>query len=986
MTSAAAGSATGLDVHRLEADLNARVAGRVSFEDGTRALYSTDASNYRQIPIGVVAPSSVDDVVAAVAVCAAHGAPVLPRGAGTAMAGQSTNAAVVIDWSRHLHRVLSVDSEHAQASVQPGCVLDTLRHRAACHGLTFGPDPATHDHCTLGGMIGNNSCGTHSLMAGRTSDNIERLEILTYDGQRMWVGPTSDDELAAIIAAGGRRGEIYAGLARIRDVHGAEIRARYLDIPRRVAGYNLDELLPENVFNVARALVGTEGTCVSVLQAEVALVPDPPGRALVVLGYPDVGSAGDAVPGLLDRRPIGLEGFDRQLVDDTKAEHLLLPGLSALPPGGAWLLVEFGADTADDATANAQDLIDDIGHGDEAPSVKLFEDQDLAAQVWAVREAALGATARLPDGTRTWTGWEDSAVAPARLGGYLRDLLALYDRHGYHPAVYGHFGEGCIHNRLNLDLTSADGIAAYRAFAQEAADLCVSHGGSISGEHGDGQSRAELLARMYGSDLVAVFEEFKALWDPDNKMNPGKVVHPSRIDEHLRLGPHYRPPALKTFFALASDQGSFAEATLRCVGVGKCRKDGTGTMCPSYMATREEKDSTRGRSRLLFEMLQGEVITDGWRSEAVRDSLDLCLACKACKNECPVNVDMATYKAEFLAQHYRGRLRPPAHYSMGWLPLLARVASRAPRLANTASHTPGLATATKWAGGIAYERDIPRFATETFTDWFHTREPSKSRDRPGQPVVLWPDSFTNYFHPHVGQAAVRVLEAAGFRPQIPERPLCCGLTWISTGQLGMAKRMLRQTVGTLAPAVEAGMPVVGLEPSCTAVFRSDLADLLPRDQDAKRLAAQTVTLAELLADRAPSWDPPRRNGGAIVQGHCHQKAVIGMAPDTDLLARSGISAEMLDSGCCGLAGNFGFERGHYEVSMACAERVLLPAVRAASPATLIVADGFSCRTQIEQATGRRPRHLAQILDPGPPTRPATSSLSPPSYETGQDAR
>jgi Fe-S oxidoreductase len=522
-----------------------------------------------------------------------------------------------------------------------------------------------------------------------------------------------------------------------------------------------------------------------------------------------------------------------------------------------------------------------------------------------------------------------------------------------------------------LDLTSAGGIATYRAFVKEAAELCVSYGGSISGEHGDGQSRAELLPTMFGSDLVRAFAEFKALWDPDNKMNPGKVVAPARIDDHLRLGPHYRPAVSKTFFSFAADQGSFAQASLRCVGVGKGRKDGTGTMCPSYMATREEKDSTRGRARLLFEMLQGDVITDGWRSEAVRDALDLCLSCRGCKNECPVNVDIATYKAEFLAHHYQRRLRPAAHYSMGWLPLLARAASRTPRLVNAATHAPGVAMAAKWAGGIAYERDVPPFATQTFTDWFRSRlaRVAGDGDRPlprsPRSVLLWPDTFTNYFHPHVGRAAVRVLEAAGFRVEIPDRTLCCGLTWISTGQLAMAKRVLRRTVDVLAPALEAGMPLVGLEPSCTAVFRSDLRDLLPADEGAKRLARQTMTLSELLAQRAPGWEPPQRGQRAIVQSHCHQTAVLGIAPDTDLLAKAGLDAEVLDSGCCGLAGNFGFERGHYDVSMACAERVLLPAVRQAAAETLIIADGFSCRTQIEQATNRSALHLAEVLAPDP---------------------
>jgi FAD/FMN-containing dehydrogenase/Fe-S oxidoreductase len=941
------------DTRALESDLRSRMAGEVHFDAGARALYSADASNYRQVPIGIVRPMSVDDAVAAVATCAEHSVPVLHRGGGTSMAGQGVNTAVVIDWSRHLNHVLSIEPEAKLAMVEPGCVLDTLRRAAGGHGLTFGPDPATHDHCTLGGMIGNNSCGVHSLMAGRTSENVERLEILTYDGLRMWVGATGNAQLQEATAAHGRRGEIYRGLVSLRDGCADEVRRRFPDIPRRVAGYSLDELLPERGLQVARALVGTEGTCVSVLRAEVRLVDDPPERALVVFGFPDVGAAGDAVGALLETGPIGLEGFDHALVDDARAKGMSLPGLQILPDAGAWLMVEFGGSTSPEAQAKARKAMAALpGSG------RLVEEAEHVAQLWDVRESALGATARLPSGAPTWSGWEDSAVPPARVGDYLRDLLGLYQRYGYHAAVYGHFGGGCIHNRLDFDLTSAGGIATYRSFAQEAADLVVSYGGSISGEHGDGQSRAELLPRMFGAALVEAFGQFKAIWDPGNAMNPGKVVHPHRLDEDLRLGAGYHPADPPTSFAYSDDQGSFGRAALRCVGVGKCRKEDAGTMCPSYMATREERYSTRGRARLLFEMLQGDVIRDGWSSEAVRDALDLCLACKACKSECPVNVDMATYKAEFLAQHYRRRLRPPAHYSMGWLPLLGRAASRSPRLANALSHARGLASVAKWAGGIAPERDLPRFAGETFVGWFERR----GGPRPGRtPVLLWADTFTNYFHPQAGRAAVRVLERAGFRVHVLHG-LCCGLTWISTGQLGMAKRVLRHTVAVLAPALQAGVPVVCLEPSCAAVFRSDLCELLPGESGARELARQTRSLADLLVEEVPGFRPPPWEAKAIVQNHCHQRAVLGTASETRVLQAMGLDVEVLDSGCCGLAGNFGFERGHYGVSMACAERVLLPAVRRAGPGTLVVADGFSCRTQIEQATGRRALHLAEVLD------------------------
>jgi FAD/FMN-containing dehydrogenase/Fe-S oxidoreductase len=938
----------------LEADLRAEVSGEVRFDAGTRGLYASAGGNYRLVPIGVVVPRTVDDVIATVAVAARHEAPLLSRGGGTSLAGQCANVALVMDFSKYLHGIVSLDPERGVARVQPGLVLDRLREAAERHHLTFAPDPATHDHCTLGGMIGNNSCGVHSVMAGKTVDNVLSLDVLTYDGVRMTVGPTSNDELSAIVAAGGRRGQIYADLLALRDRHADAVRSHFPKIPRRVSGYNLDQLLPEAGFDVARALVGTEGTCVTVLEAEVRLVPSPPARSLLVLGYPDVFQAADDVLEVLDAGPIGLEGMDQVLVDDMRKKGLHTGELGLLPEGHGWLLVEFGGQTKDEADDAARRLMKRL----TGPTHKLYDDLAEERKVWELRESGLGATALVPGSPPTWEGWEDAAVPPSRLGPYLRDFRALLDDFGYGGALYGHFGDGCVHTRIDFDLTDVGGIARYRSFVEAAADLVVSYGGSLSGEHGDGQSRAELLPRMFGPELIGAFEAFKAAWDPGNHMNPGKVVHPRRLDDDLRLGAHYRPREPVTFFAYGSDEHSFAKATLRCVGVGKCRREGGGTMCPSYMVTREEKDSTRGRARLLFEMLQGDVVHDGWRSEAVRDALDLCLACKGCRHDCPVNVDMATYKAEFLAHHYAGRLRPRSHYSLGWLPLVARAASRAPRLANGLTHAPGLAAAAKWAAGVAPQRSLPRFAPRTFRAWFESRVAVAGG---GRPVVLWPDTFTDHFDPHIGVAAVEVLEAAGFSVVLPPRPLCCGLTWISTGQLKTARRVLQRTVDSLAGLVEAGLPVVGLEPSCTAVFRSDLAELLPRDTDAERLARQTVTLAELLQSsgwRPPPLPVPRR---ALVQGHCHHQAIMGMDADAELWRAMALDADLLDSGCCGLAGNFGVERGHYDVSMACGERVLLPAVRAASESTIVMADGFSCRTQIAQATGRRAQHSAEVL-------------------------
>ena len=938
-------------------ELERDVEGEVRFDPGARALYATDGSNYRHLPIGVVVPKTVDDVVATVAACRRHDLPVLSRGGGTSLAGQCCNTAVVIDWSKQAHRLLELDPEAGFALVQPGIVRDDLDREAERHHLTFGPDTSTHQYATLGGMIGNNSCGVHSVMAGKTEENTEALEVLTYDGVRMRVGPTSDDELARIIAAGGRRGEIYAKLRDLRDRYADLIRERYPRIPRRVSGYNLQQLLPENGFHVARALVGTESTCVTVLEAKVRLVPSPPARSLLVLGYPSVGEAGDDVLEVLEAGPIGLEGIDDRLIEDMKKKHVHPQDIDLVPKGKGWLLVEFGDQSKEESDAKAEALMRKLGKRKAAPTMKLYDDPPLEAKVWEVRESALGATARVPGMPDTWEGWEDSAVPPERLGDYLRELRKLFDRYGYGCSLYGHFGQGCVHTRIDFDLKSDAGIGKYREFVEEAADLVVSLGGSLSGEHGDGQSRAELLPKMFGPELVRAFEEFKAIWDPADRMNPGKIVHPHRLDQDLRYGTDYGPKEPDTHFAYGEDEFSFVRATERCVGVGKCRKTDTGIMCPSYMATREEMHSTRGRTHLLWEMLHGDPIgANGWRDDHVKEALDLCLACKGCKTECPLNVDMATYKAEFLAHYYQGRVRPRAAYAMGLIYWWARLGSMMPGLANFVSHAPVLAGLLKRAGGIASDRQAPRFAPRTLKRWMDGRR----RGNQGRPkAILWPDTFTNHFHPEAGEAAVEVLEAAGFDVVVPARSLCCGRPLYDYGMLGLARRLLRQILDELRPAIRAGIPVIGVEPSCLAVFRDELPNLLPHDEDAHRLATQSFVLSEFLQKQG--WEPPRLPGTkAVVQPHCHHASVMGFDADRKVLEQLGVDAEVLDAGCCGMAGSFGFEAEKYEVSMKVGERRLLPKVRESADA-MIVADGFSCRTQIEQATGRKAVHLSQLI-------------------------
>jgi FAD/FMN-containing dehydrogenase/Fe-S oxidoreductase len=961
------GRTVGVDLAALERDLHDAVDGEVRFDVGTRGAYSTDGSNYRQVPLGVVIPKTVDAGVAAVEVCHRHRAPLFSRGGATSLGGQCCNTAVVIDWAKYCDRLVSVDEDAHTCVVEPGIVLDVLNAKLEPYGLMYGPKPSTHANCTLGGMVGNNSCGSTAQAYGKVVDNIRRLEVLTHDGLRFWAGPVDDEEYERIQRAGGRQAEIYAAMRSIADRYADEVRKHYPDIPRRVSGYNLDSLLPENGFDLAKALVGSESTLVTVLRAELELVPVPKADALVVLGYDDICTAADAVPRILPHDPMQLEGVDERLVSFERREGQHSEGLRELPSGGGWLMIGFSGDSQDEADGKARALVDELDGTEHEPSVKFYDDEKHESQLWEVREGGLGATARVPGMPETWEGWEDSAVPPERLGDYLRDLQQLYDEYGYSGAsLYGHFGQGCVHTRIPFDLVTEPGIERFRDFLDKASDTVITYGGSFSGEHGDGQARGALLPKMFGETLMTAFGEFKAAWDPHGLMNPGKVVDPYQPDQNLRLGAEWSPADPPTHFQYPDDDGSFQRAVMRCVGVGKCRQNLTpdgAVMCPSYQVTKEDEHSTRGRSRLLFEMLNGHadsVIRDGWRSTAVRDALDLCLACKGCKHDCPMQVDMATYKAEFLSHHYANRVRPAAHYSMGWLPVWSRMASAAPRLVNLMTNAPGVGDLAKRAGGIATERELPSFAPIRFTDWYGKRGAQGDGHR-GY-VLLWPDTFMNNFQPEIGAAAVQVLESAGFRVVVPKQTLCCGLTWISTGQLATAKRVLRRTLTALAPLLSAGMPVVGLEPSCTAVFRADAHELFPFDMDVERLKDQTYTLAEFLTSKAPDWRPAPLQRDAILQMHCHQHAVLEEDPDLEMCERAGVDGRRLSSGCCGLAGNFGFERGHYDVSMACAERALLPEVRDVDDDVLVVADGFSCRTQVEQAgVGRTPVHLAEVL-------------------------
>lgn len=958
--------AEGVNVSALESELKKRISGEVRFDAGSKALYATDSSNYRQVPLGVVLPRTEQDVINTISTCRKYGAPVTSRGGGTSLAGQTCNVAVIMDMAKYYNRILNIDKENRRVTVQPGIVLDHMREATTKHaGLTFGPDPSTHNHCTIGGMLGNNSCGVHSVMAAhagygaRMSDNLDSMIVMTYDGIKMEVGATTDEQYQQILKEGGRKAEIYKKLKAFIQKYEKQVRERFPMIPRRVSGYNLPDLLPENGFNVARGLVGSEGTLITILEAKLKLLHNPPSRSLVVLGYPDLYHCGKDVMRIMSYKPIGLEGLDDLLIYYMKKKGLHVEDLSLLPSGKAWLLAEFGGSSKEEADQKAQKMMDEINAAGNPPEMSLFDDPHQEHLIWLIRESGLGATAWVPGEPITHEGWEDSAVPPENIGEYLVELRKLFSKFGYNPSLYGHFGQGCVHCRVAFDLLTKEGLENYKNFTIEAARLVVQYGGSVSGEHGDGQSKADLLEIMYGKELVQAFREFKEIWDPEWKMNPGKIVEPFGQLSNLREGPHFSPQEPETMFQFPDSQNSFSRASMRCVGVGECRRDKAGTMCPSYRVTHEEKHSTRGRARMLFEMLQGDVIK-GWKSKEVKDSLDLCLACKGCKGDCPVNVDMATYKSEFLYHYYKGRLRPRTAYAFGLIYWWSRLAALMPDLANFITGAPIVSSILKFIAGIAPQRKIPAFARQTFREWFIARKEKTNSQKPK--VILWTDTFNNYYLSETLIAGMEVLEAAGFEVVIPRQTLCCGRPLYDFGMLELAKKQLKQIMSSLRTEIQNGIPIVGLEPSCVAVFRDELINLFPENMDAMRLQKQTFTLAEFLDRKAPDFKIPKLDKKILFHGHCHHKAVMGVSAEDKLLKKMDAEYKMLDSGCCGMAGYFGYEKGnHYDVSQQVGELVLLPAIRQAEKETVIVTDGFSCREQIAMNTQRKGLHFAQLL-------------------------
>ncbi|MCP2320393.1 FAD/FMN-containing dehydrogenase [Nocardia amikacinitolerans] len=914
------------------AALRTRVDGEVDASPRRRAEYSSDASNYRVPPAAVVFPRADSDVAETLDFAREHGLPVTARGAGTSVAGNAIGAGLVLDFSRHMNRIVRIDPDSRTARVQPGVVLSALQAAARPHGLRLGPDPSTQNRCTLGGMIGNNACGPRAVAWGRTSDTVRELRILDGTGTERVLG----NDLAAV-----------PGLFEFTRSNLAVLRTELGRFDRQASGYGLEHLLPERGSAVAKSFVGSEGTCGLLLDAEVELVELPRATVLTVLGYPDIATAADDVAAVMACAPIAVEGIDARLVDVVRTHRGTVP---ELPRGNGWLFVETTGANAAEALAVAETLC----RTTHALDARIVTDIAAVAALWRIRADGAGLAGRTPDGSPAWPGWEDSAVPPEHLGAYLRDFAELTAQHGVDGLLYGHLGDGCIHVRLDLPITEAP--QRFRAFVFDAAELVVRYGGSLSGEHGDGRARSELLSVMYSPGTLAAFAGYKALFDPDDVLNPGVLVEPRPVDADLRVAGLPRVPGAG--FAFPHDDGDIGTAVHRCVGVGKCRADSSaagGFMCPSYLATADEKDSTRGRARVLQEVVRGQL---PWSAPAVAESLDLCLSCKACRSDCPAAVDMATYKAEAMYRRYRRRPRPLDHYALGWLPRWLRPASRIPRAANAIAGIDWLRRIGLRAAGIDPRREIPRLADRPFRRTARAR--ALLSPEPTPDVLLWIDTFTDAFDPDIAHAAVTLIESLGHRVRIPRRRVCCGLTWISTGQLDGARAKLRATLAELDEHVRAGGIVVGLEPSCTATLRADLPELLADDPRAAPTAAAVRTLAEFLLDH-PDWQPPRRpNSRVVVQPHCHQHSVVGFAADRRILAGTGARVTEI-AGCCGLAGNFGMQKGHYDISVAVAGNGLLPALREAPDDAIFLADGFSCRTQSAQLTGRPGLHLAQFL-------------------------
>jgi FAD/FMN-containing dehydrogenase/Fe-S oxidoreductase len=953
------------ELQQLHQELHDSLDGECDFTSAGVALYTSDASNYRQIPLGVVFPKHSDDIRLTTRLCKEKGLPVLMRGGGTSQNGQCVNTAVILDCSRHMNRVLHIDTDSREALIEPGIVCDALKAAAEQHGLTFGPDPATHSRCTLGGMIGNNSCGPHSMLAGKTVENVIALEVLTADGDQFWVGPTTDNELDAILAKNDAQSRIYAQLKSLRDEYADEIRQRFPNIKRRVSGYNLDQLLPENGFNVARALVGSEGTLVSILQARVNLIENPVCKKLIVLGFENIFEAGDCVPEIMPFKPIAMEGLDWNIIGGLNDRNLRQREVALLPEGFAWILVELSASDEERLTQLCNDFEAAMDASALVKSCRRITDPLHVTDIWSIREQGASATSMSLDPTQPdpIVGWEDTAVDPYQLGNYLREFQALVDRYGYSTSLYGHFGDGCIHARITFDTRTTKGVAQWRLFSQEIAHLVVKFGGSLSGEHGDGQAKAEFLPIMFGENLMQAFREFKSAWDPEGRMNPGKLIDAYKMDDNLRFGPDYVRPVTGTTLAFVEDLDGFARSSERCIGMGKCRAQ-SGAMCPSYQASNEEKYSTRGRAHLLHEMLRGEVIKDGWENEEIADSLEHCLSCKACKHECPTQVDIASYKAEFMSAHYKNRKRPLHQYVFGHIGSLLPKLSQFPRIVNflQSGITGGIA---KSVLGISADKNLPQLSKISFTKWATTHADYTDThfcwfgDSDHPPVVLWSDSVNSHYRPDVLISAVNVLKLAGFRVAVARLPFCCGRPLYEYGFLEQAHKQLQAIVDNLHPHLPLAAKLVVLEPSCLSVFKDELKRFFSHDENATDLEDRAMTITAFLG--AQKITPKKTLGKGILHLHCHDKAS-GDTHEKEWMQQCFNELSEPESGCCGMAGTFGMRKQTRSLGQTLFDRKLRPAVESAEPEVFIVANGFSCNKQFSDHSKRPVLHPVQVIE------------------------
>jgi FAD/FMN-containing dehydrogenase/Fe-S oxidoreductase len=998
MTTQAAQAAQATGAVGASGAIDALRADGIEVETGSRRLaeYSYDASNYRIEPLGVVFPRSPEQVAHVLRVCHASGVAVVPRGGGTSMAGGAVGPGIVLDLSRHLAQVLNIDVAAREATAEAGIVLTTLQNavgQASAGALTFAPDPSSKSRATLGGSIANDACGNHSVRDGRTSDHVVSFDVVTAEGLRLTatgkgLGATVDGDGPAEA----RAAELTAALKELVGANLSDFRLELGRIPRQVSGFHLSHLLPENGFNVARALVGSEGTCVIVVSATVRLVPTPAAALLVTLGYDDVVEAAKDVMTILEFSPAAVEGIDEAIVDTMKfrrgADSVL-----GLPAGRAWLYVDLDGDDMAAVTATAEHLLERLRENGRLLEGRVVPDATERASLWRVREDGAGLSARLHTGGESWPGWEDSAVAPENLAAYLADFRELLARFKLQGVMYGHFGAGCMHVRITFDMRTDEGRRVMAAFMRAAAQLVVRHGGSLSGEHGDGRARSELLPLMYSSEMLAAFDAFKRLWDPAGILNPGILVSPDSFMDNLALSgvperqwrtsfdltPVGSSHASAQAPAATSNLDPFVHAVQACVGIGRCRSDSGGVMCPSFRATKDEKDSTRGRSRVLQEMVRGaSSVEEGWRSEDVREALDLCLSCKACSTDCPVGVDMASYKSEFFSHFYERRLRPMSHYSLGWLPTWLKVTVHMAPILNLVLATP-LRKVIAVLGGLTTKRALPKFASAAAL----RRELSRAdadlaaNGQAGGPaggpaVVLVIDSFTKGFRPEVAGAALRVLGGAGKTVEC-NADVCCGLTLISTGQLGAAKKLLARASVALDDGSDT--PIVVIEPSCAAAFKKDLPELIQTDaahRVSRRIRSFAAMVTELAADGwQPNWPDGAVPPAVTVQTHCHEYSVFGAKSQTAALRAVGVGTVLEATGCCGVAGNFGFEPSHFDLSMQVAEQALIPALRKTTKTTPVLADGFSCQMQIMQLDpARSTLHLAELLDgPAPAHHP-----------------